>query len=465
MPEWLTGLFLTLAPLSYLYATSHHNLFGIDRLLNRALVYALLSLGIFGLYLGPLLLLYRLLPDNLLSQTLVIAGLTLMVGLSFNWARTQVQRLVDHLFYGGWYDYPGVVETVSDALTRSLERAHLTDVLSRQVPEMMQLREGQFWIGEEPSSPPQSVPPPTVVSPGEPPIANSVEAPVVSSVEPRMQFPLAFQGKVRALWTVGPRRDGEYFTPSDRRILETLARQAQVALGNVLLVETLRRQLAEIRAIQHQLLRSREDERARLARDLHDGPIQALVGLNLQLGLLLAPVDGDDVLPLEDLQAIRGEVRELLAELRQVCAELRPPMLDTLGLGAALRALTEEWSAQYSVTVHLELPRDTTLRPLQDELAVNLYRVVQEALSNTARHAAAQRVTIRLAWEASRLILTVSDDGRGFVVPDAYHNLAAQGHFGLVGMQERVALIGGAWSVESSPGRGTTLCVAWPAKD
>jgi signal transduction histidine kinase len=330
---------------------------------------------------------------------------------------------------------------------------------------MMQLREGQFRIWEEGSSLPQSVPPPTVVSPAEPPIASSVEPPVVSLVEPRLQFPLAFQGKVRALWTVGPRRDGEDFTASDRRILETLARQAQVALGNVLMVETLRRQLAEIRAIQHQLLRSREDERARLARDLHDGPIQALVGLNLQLGLLLSPVDGDNVLPLEDLQAMRGEVRELLAELRQVCGELRPPMLDTLGLGAALRALADEWSAQCGVTVHLELAPDATLRPLPDEMAVNLYRVAQEALSNTARHAAAQRVAIQLAWEATRLTMTISDDGRGFVVPDAYHNLAAQGHFGLVGMQERVALIGGAWSVESTPGRGTTLRVVWPAKD
>jgi len=464
MPEWLTGLFLTLAPLSYLYATAHHNLFGIDRLLNRALVYALLSLGIFGLYLGPLLLLYRLLPDNLLPQTLVIACLTLLMGLSFNWARIQVQRLVDHLFYGGWYDYPGVVETISDALTRSLEREHLAEVLSRQVPKMMQLRAGQLWISERGQALTERASHPRVQRPAEPADPSGVspaDPPVVSPAEPRMQFPLAFQGKVRALWTVGPRRDGEDFTASDRRILETLARQAQVALGNVLLVEALRRQLAEIRAMQHQLLRSREDERARLARDLHDGPIQALVGLNLQLGLLLIPVEGDNVLPLEDLKAMRGEVRELLVELRQVCAELRPPMLDTLGLGAALCALTDEWSAQCGVTVNLELPPDATLRPLPDETVVNLYRVVQEALSNTARHAAAQRVIIQLAWEASRLTLTISDDGRGFVVPDAYHNLAAQGHFGLVGMQERVALISGTWSVESTPGRGTTLRVVW----
>jgi signal transduction histidine kinase len=282
-----------------------------------------------------------------------------------------------------------------------------------------------------------------------------------------MHFPLSFQGQVRGLWTAGPRRDGEDFASTDRRILKTLAHQAEIALGNVLLVETLRRQLDQIRAsretltqAQHQLLRSREEERARLARDLHDGPIQALVGLNLQLGLL-APVSKESTLVGEALSAIRAEVRELLADLRQMCAELRPPMLDTLGLGATLRALTEEWSAQHDVAVHLDLPPDATLRPLPDEVAVNLYRVVQEALVNVARHAAARQVTVHLAWEDSRLVLTLHDDGRGFIVPDTFHDRAAQGHFGLVGMQERVNLIGGTLQLASAPGQGTTLRVVW----
>lgn len=449
MPEWLTGLFLLLAPLSYLYATAQHNLFGIDRLLNRTLVYALLSLVIFGLYLGPLLLFYRLLPDDLLPQTITVAGLTLLVGLTFDRARTQVQRLVDRLFYGGWYDYPGVVETVSDALARSLEQVQLADVLTRQVPALMQLHAGQLWIEAQDITPSKETPP------------------------PQLQFPLTFQDQVRGLWTVGPRRDGEDFTSADRRILKTLARQTQVALGTVLLIEMLRRQLDEIRATQRQLLRSREEERARLARDLHDGPIQALIGLNLQLGLLVTPADGEQAPPMvrqsspqmEELKAMRAEVRELVAELRQVCAELRPPMLDTLGLGAALRALADDWSAQCSAEVRLDLPPDATLRPLPGEMAVNLYRVVQEALANVARHAAAQRVTLQLAYEDSRLALTIHDDGRGFVVPAAFDRLAAQGHFGLVSMQERIDLIGGRWTVESAPGQGTTVRVAWPAKD
>jgi signal transduction histidine kinase len=434
VPEWLAALFLVVAPLSYLYATIRHNLFEIDQLLNRTVVYLLLYLGILALYLGPFLLLYRFLPYDPVTQILLGVGLTLVIGLGFDWTRTRVQRLVDRVFYGGWYDYPGVVETVSDRLTRSLEREELADVLTHQVPEMMQLRRGWLWVGEPGDAPQQS------------------EHPL------QIEFPLVHQGRVQGVWTVAPRRDGQEFTAGDRRILKTLAHQAEMALSNVLLVETLRRQLEEIRKAQHQLLRSREEERARLARELHDGPIQTLVGLNLQVGMALSQEASGSPMN-EVLSGARAEVRYLLGELRQVCAELRPPMLDTLGLNAALRALAEEWSAQHDISVRLELPLDDSLRSLPDEVAVNLYRVAQEGLSNVAHHAQAGQVAIRLTWKGPHLALSIRDDGRGFTVPQTLHDLAAGGHFGLVGIQERADLIGGQLTIRSAPGEGTTVRV------
>ncbi len=443
-PDWTIGPLIILSPLGYLLAIARDNLFDIDRLLNRALVYAILSLGILSLYLGPLLLLYRFLPNDWLAQLFVIVGLTLLIGLSFEWTRAQIQRGVDRFFYGGWYDYPGVVETISDALARCVERTQLTDVLTRQVPALMQLSEG------------------TLQPMGQLPAPSLAPAPV-------LEFALAFQGAPRARWCVRPHRDGEDLTAADRRILATLARQAEIALGNVLLVETLRAQLDEIRAsretlaqTQRQLLRSREEERARLARDLHDGPIQDLVGLNMQLGLLLA----GDASPASDaLKAIRREVRDLLAELRQVCSELRPPMLDTIGLGAALRVLADEWSSQADIPIALDLPPDAALRSLPNEVSVNLYRLAQEALTNIARHARAQNVTVNLAFENARLTLTIRDDGCGLVIPGTLNELAAQGHFGLAGMYERVELIGGAMTVDSAPGAGTIVRVEWQAAD
>ena len=431
MPVWMVGLFVILSPLGYLVAIIRNNLFNIDRVLNRTLVYAILSFGILILYLGPFLLIYRFAPGDWLAQMMIAAALTLLVGFTFEWSHTQVQRWVDRFFYGGWYDYPRVVETISATLARTLAREQLAEVLTRQVADLMQLTPGDLWIGESDDAP--------------------------KSDKAQLQFPLAFQNQARAVWTIGARRDGEDWSQTDRRILHTLARQAEVALGNVLLVEMLRRQLDEIRAMQHQLLRSREDERARLARDLHDGPIQDLVGLNMQLGLLL----GNDASPMESLPALRGEVRELLSELRQVCTELRPPMLDTIGLGAALRVLADDWSSQSNILIQLELPPDATLRALPAHVAVNLYRLAQEALTNIARHAAAHQVTLRLAWQDACLHLTLQDDGRGFVVPTTLHSLVAQGHFGMAGMRERVELIGGTLTVESVPGKGTTVRVSW----
>ena len=444
MPDWMVGPFIIIAPLSYLYAMIRHNLFGIDRLLNRTLVYAILSIGILLLYLGPLVLIYRWLPNDLSAEIVVITVLTLFVGLSFDWTRTRVQRWVDRLFYGGWYDYPGVVEAISDALARCIDRAQLIEVLTHQVPTLMQLHSGRLSIGEQEKTLQFKVTP------------------------PQLQFSLAFQGQVRGVWTVGSRRDDEDFTTADRRILNTLARQAETALSNVLLVETLRQQLDELHAsretltqAQRRLLRSREEERGRLARDLHDGPIQTLVGLKMQLGLLLASA-AHSVPPAEELNAMRSEVRGLLTELRQVCTELRPPMLDTLGLGAAIRALVEEWSAQQWSAVRCDLLPDVTLRTLPGEVAVNLYRIVQEALTNVARHAAAGHVIIRLTQQAATLVLTIHDNGQGFVVPTIFQGLTEHGHFGLVGMRERVNLIGGSLTLDSIPGQGTTVCVIWP---
>ncbi len=431
-PDWVVGPFVIITPLCYLMAIARYHLFGIDRLLNRTLVYAALWLGILFLYLGPFLLIVRFASGDWLAQMLVSAGLTLLVGVAFERTKEFLQRTVDRFFYGVWYDYPGVVESATRALAGCTDRGQLAEVLTRQVPGLMQLQGAELCFTED--APPAAA-----------------------------RYSLVFQGRTRAHWTLSPHQDRDELTDSDRRILETLACQAEIALGNVLLIETLRAQLNEIRAsrealsqAQHRLLRSREDERARLARDLHDGPLQALIGLNLQLGLLEPRLTDSGA-----LQEMRTEVRTLLADLRGVCSELRPPMLDTLGLAAALRSLAEDWSAQSGVTVHLDLPELSALPTLPGDTAVNLYRVAQEALANVARHAGAQKAYLSLVTDGTGVRLTIEDDGRGFNLPAEIGDLTASGHFGLVGLRERVNLIGGKLSLDSAPGRGTHLQVEW----
>lgn len=450
VPRWAVSLFLVIIPLSYLYATVRHDLFGIDHLLNRATVYAALSFGIVALCLAAFFLLDRSAESSLL-QVSIIAGFTLLTAFAFQPARTRVQRWVDQLFYAGWYDYPRVIESASARLARSREWADLAGILTQVVPAQMHLCGARLAVADR--------------------RASTLEA----AVQPALEMPLDCGDQARGAWILGPRRDGEGLSAEDRRILRTLAREAEISLSNVLLLEALRGQLDEIRAsrealvqLQHRLMRSREEERGRLARDLHDGPIQALVGMNIQLGMLM-PATGPagDGAPIDEaLQSIRGEVRSLLGELRQVCTALRPPMLDTLGLGAALRALAEDWSAHHGVVIQLDLSPDASLRALPDEVAVNLYRVVQETLANVAHHAGAHRVNLTLAWDADsgRLDLAVQDDGCGFT-PTAIEELAGQGHFGLAGIRERAALIGGEWRLQSAPGQGTTVRVSWQRND
>ncbi|MHC1781807.1 MAG: histidine kinase [Anaerolineaceae bacterium] len=442
IPEWVAGLLFVIAPVSYLYATIQDKLFGIDRLINRTLVYAIMSLGIFIAYLVPYLFLYQFLPEDLFFQLAIIFSLTLWVGVTFNWLRNRAQRVVDRLFYGGWYDFPAVIEICSDALARSTTREQIMDVLSNQIPKMMRLSKSSLRFDDQKS--------------------KSLASPPLDA-----RFQYKFQTEIPAQWAIGKHPDGDDLSGEDHRILHTLAQQAEIALNNAFAVERLQHQLDEIRAsreeltqTQRQLLRSREEERLRLARDLHDSPIQSLVGLNIQLGLLLNENELDA--PYKDsLTEMRAEIRRLSTELRQVCADLRPPMLDTLGLSAALLALVSEWSEQTRVETHLDLCTDAELRFLPGDAAVNLYRVAQEALVNVAKHALASKVNISLTRNEKRITMVIEDNGNGFEVPDIQHGLTATSHFGLVGMRERVSLIGGVWSLDSAPGKGTTVRVTW----
>jgi signal transduction histidine kinase len=283
------------------------------------------------------------------------------------------------------------------------------------------------------------------------------------ALQPQLQLPLTFEAETLGLWTIGPRRDEEDFSREDRRILQALRHQAAIAVSNMLLVKGMQDQLAEIRAnrellaqVDRKLFITREEERARLARDLHDGPVQSLIALNLKLGMI-QPAGGEN-----PVQAMRDDVKGVIFDLRTLCAELRPPMLDTMGLGAALRDLAQNWSSQNNIAVTIDLPPDADLRPLPDKAAVNLYRVAQEALSNIARHAEASRVNLCLEWvrEASLLTMIVQDNGKGFVF-DPDHITVAENHLGLINMRERVGLFGGEWNLETSPGQGTRITATW----
>ncbi len=210
-----------------------------------------------------------------------------------------------------------------------------------------------------------------------------------------------------------------------------------------------------LRQISSQVLSAQEEERKRIARELHDDTAQALTSVLVRLRLLEHSA-GD-----KRLRSGLGELRDLtgvaLEGVRRMAIDLRPPMLDDLGLEAALQAHLEDFSRRWPIKTKFTGGRLGRL-PAEAELA--LYRIVQEALSNVAKHAEASLVEVRLTRTGGTLRLMIEDDGNGFDV-EAIRGSRESG-LGLFGMEERLALIGGILKVESSAGGGTRVSADVP---
>lgn len=215
--------------------------------------------------------------------------------------------------------------------------------------------------------------------------------------------------------------------------------------------EETRRRLREIaRRAQH----AAEEERKRIARELHDGIAQSLAALRLRLRL--ARSAGDPDLLDDRLADLSDTIGAMIEEVRGIALGLRPPVLDVLGIGPAVESLARSIEQpDLDVDVRAELPAGTLL----PEAELALYRILQEALANIVRHADAEHVWVRLGRTNGTVSLSVEDDGRGFV---AARRFGANESLGLFGMQERAAYVGGTVDVRSEPGSGTRVIVELP---
>jgi len=212
------------------------------------------------------------------------------------------------------------------------------------------------------------------------------------------------------------------------------------------------------RELARQLLRLQEDERSRIARELHDELAQQCVAIRVEAAVIQDEAHARDLPDVADAaRAIRDAVDRLHAVVRDMLTRLRPPMLDALGLEASLRALASGWSQRHGIACSVEVA--PCCEALGDEARVALYRVVQEALTNVARHAGASRVQLALAPEQDGqvLLLTVDDDGCGMASAGQSSGL------GLVGMAERVAILAGSLALAPSPCGGLRVAVRVPA--
>jgi signal transduction histidine kinase len=203
-----------------------------------------------------------------------------------------------------------------------------------------------------------------------------------------------------------------------------------------------------------------EEERIRIAAELHDGPIQRLTAVGYQLEEAALTLDGDGRHTQEMLTLAQGGLYAEINELRGLMATLRPPVLDERGLGLALADQVDSFQRRTNVLCTLESDRNTRLEP---EIETVLYRVAQEALANVAKHSKAQHVSVLLRADEDRAEMHVRDDGIGFD-PARVDGLVDSGHFGLAGMRERVEMAGGTYGLVSAPGMGTLIRVRLPRR-
>jgi two-component system NarL family sensor kinase len=249
---------------------------------------------------------------------------------------------------------------------------------------------------------------------------------------------------------------------------ETLLWIAAIAFGGVALISfsgiwlnlsELRVADAKLQTLARTVVRFQEDERAHLARELHDGATQTMVSAKLLVESAIDQLEREARPAPRVLETALAGLKQSLDEVRRISHRLRPAMLDELGLPAALELLTREAEDAGATPVHLSVFGDAT--PLPEEVKTALFRVSQEALANVAKHAQAHRVEMTLDFGVAGVALRIGDDGRGFEVDRI--QLDPDRGIGLRNMRERLASIGGTFEVHASPGAGTLLVAKVPA--
>ena len=448
-----------LIPIFIGIAILRSQLFDIDLIIKRTLVYGILTafvIGVYVLVVGYLGALFH--TGSNLVISLLATGL---VAVLFQPLRELLQRGVNRLLYGQRDEPYRVISRLGQRLEATLAPDAVLSIIVETVAQTLKLpyaaialkQDEEFATaasyGTEPGGAQPgggiTCPPDRAPYPGDryprPYISGNGVASLAGSL---LHVPLLYQSEQVGELLLAPRARGESFTPADRRLLDDLARQVGVAAHAVRLT-------ADLQQSRERLVTAREEERRRLRRDLHDGLGPALASITLKLdaarNLLTRDPPAADAL----LVDLKKQTQAAVGDIRRLVYALRPPSLDELGLISVLREQAEQYLHD-GLRITLDAPEP--LPPLPAAVEVATYRIVQEAVTNVVRHAQARTCTIRFALDDG-LDLDICDDGRG---------IAAGQHagVGLTSIRERAAELGGMCEIEPVPTGGTRVHVRLP---
>jgi len=277
-----------------------------------------------------------------------------------------------------------------------------------------------------------------------------------------ISVPLRTQDKVLGVINIASHAP-RHFTASDMHLLHSIGDQLGMAIEHTSLYERLRRARERYRRLAQHTLVAEEEVRRRLAGELHDDTSQALSGLSLQLQALVDRAemsDDRDAELITSLKHVQSQAVEVHKEIGRLIRDLRPSLLDTLGLIPAIRQYAENNLNPLGIRISVDVEGED--RRLPPEMEAGLFRWTQGAIGNIAQHSHADQASIVLAFKDDELFLQVEDDGQGFdvsVITDIEESGRGRGVFS---MKERIKLLGGTCSIESKPGQGTTVSARVP---
>jgi signal transduction histidine kinase len=429
---------LLLVPLSIGIAILRNRLWDINLIINRTLVYGALTacvIGIYVLVVGALSTLFQA-SSNLLISLLA----TGVVAVLFQPLRSRLQYAVNRLTYGERDDPYRVISRLGQRVEGTLASAAVLPTIVETVAQALKLPYAAITVKQE-----ETFTNAAYYSASGKPEDDSSEL---------LRLPLVYQTEQVGELVLAPRAVGETFTAADQRLLQDLAHQIGVAVHAVQLTADLQRLTVDLQHSRERLVIAREEERCRLRRDLHDGigPTLASLSQRLDTARRLVPRDPDAAVAL--LDALKGQVKATIADIRRVVYALRPPVLDEFGLVSALREHLTYAQGTNGLRISIEAPED--MPPLPAAVEVAAYRIVLEAMTNVERHAHAHTCLVRLELpEAGALCLDITDDGSG--LPEH-----TRGGVGMTSMRERAAELGGECKITSDPTRGTRVWVRLP---
>jgi signal transduction histidine kinase len=360
-----------------------------------------------------------------------------VVAVAFQPLRDLLQRGVNRLLYGQRDEPYRVISRLGQRLEATLAPDAVLSIIVETVAQALKLPYAAIALKQDEEF---AIAASYVAKTGK---ASAGDA-MLPRLDNLLHLPLLYQSEQVGELLLAARTRGESFTSADRHLLEDLARQVGVAVHTVRLT-------ADLQLSRERLVNTREEERRRLRRDLHDGLGPALASLTLKLdaarNLLVRDPPAADAL----LVDLKKQTQGAVADIRRLVYELRPPSLDELGLVSALREQAEQYTDD-GLNITIDAPEP--LPALAAAVEVATYRIVQEAMINVVHHAQARTCTIRFALDHG-LEVEVCDDGRGIL---AGHRAGV----GLTSIRERAAELGGTCEIEPRPGGGTRLHVQLP---